>query len=528
MLRCRRCRKGVIDSTCLSMQVEATDESSAAVCTIWHVNVDTLPEWILTSVHQAQWTVGKLNCQNCAARLGGFNFINRSECPCGRDATVHLNKSRVDRDHKHYVLIVQPRRTRPRKDQPGLLTDGCQNIEQSPEFNRTALDSLQLNCAAVMSHSSPAQASNSLVDSDNAQSFSFSPLYCISDRRRCSLEDNAAIRSSCFCTAGLPDSPAVEMTRAETEESARSPVAYPTSRLFDTDGEASVNTVVCRSFVSGRTRSPLHQQLQQTVEDVESSPETTAVHEEVSDSALFLRGRSISDSVTEQDEEVQPQAFMASLASSRLSKRERNRLKGLRRKQRRRERWLHSQLEQEQAKSVSASLMDSEEEDRESLTCAVCLDVYFNPYSCQPCGHVFCEPCLRTIAKNRPTNTPCPLCRTLISHTNFHKELNQTAKTFFPKVYFARKQTFQSASCGKWPLPSCRKRFRTFWGEQRQAAIPGRRWHFAHGGFRLDALDLTDMRGWLFDIGLVIVYIHSVNWILAFLFLCFLMYCFFF
>lgn len=74
-----------------------------------------------------------------------------------------------------------------------------------------------------------------------------------------------------------------------------------------------------------------------------------------------------------------------------------------------------------QADSVSASLLDSEEEDREGLTCAVCLDVYFSPYSCQPCGHTFCEPCLRTIAKNRPTNTTCPLCRTLISHTNFHK-----------------------------------------------------------------------------------------------------------
>ena len=71
--------------------------------------------------------------------------------------------------------------------------------------------------------------------------------------------------------------------------------------------------------------------------------------------------------------------------------------------------------------------MDSEEEDREGLTCAVCLDVYFSPHSCQPCSHVFCEPCLRTLARNRPTNTPCPLCRTLISHTNFHKgELSPT------------------------------------------------------------------------------------------------------
>uniref|UniRef100_A0A8C2X1V7 Ring finger protein 180b n=1 Tax=Cyclopterus lumpus TaxID=8103 RepID=A0A8C2X1V7_CYCLU len=360
MLRCRKCRKGIINSTCLSM----VDESSAAVCSIWHVNVDALPEWILTSVHQAQWTAGKLNCQHCGARLGGFNFIKSSKCPCGRDATVHLNKSRMDRDHKHYVLIVQPRRTRPEKERAGLLTGGSQSREQRPELNRTALDSLQLNCAA-------------------------------------------------------------------------------------------------------------------------------------------------------------PSGFMASTASTRLSKKEKNRLKSLRRKQRR-ERWLHSQLEQ----SVSASQLSSEQEDREGLTCAVCLEVYFSPYSCQPCGHVFCEPCLRSIAKNRPTHTPCPLCRTLISHTTFHTELNQTAETFFPKVYSARRQNFQKASCAKWSLPSCRKRFRTFWGEQRQAA--GRRWHFVHGGFTLDTLDFTDIRGWLFDIGLVIIYIHSVNWILAFLFFCFLMYYFFF
>ncbi|XP_068588529.1 E3 ubiquitin-protein ligase RNF180 isoform X2 [Cebidichthys violaceus] len=490
MLRCRRCRKGVTDSTCLST---------------------------------AQWTAGKLNCQNCGARLGGFNFINRSECPCGRDATVHLNKSRVDRDHKHCVLIVQPRRTRPETERAGLLTDGSQNREQRPELNRTALDSLQLNCAAVMSHISAAEASNSLTDGENTQSFSFSPLYCISHRRRCSLEDDSAIRSSCFCPAGLTVKSAAESAMMTgTHESTESPDSYPTSRQFDTDGDAPVNAVACRSFTSGRTWSPLDRPLLQTVEDEESSPEAAAAHQEVPVSALFHRARSVSDSVAEQDEDVVPRGFAA---SNRLSKREKNRLKSLRRKQRRRERWLHSQLEQ--TESASAPLLDSEEEDREGLTCAVCLEVYFSPYSCQPCGHVFCEPCLRTIAKNRPANTPCPLCRTLISHTTFHKELNQTAETFFPKVYDARKQNFQNASCAKWSLPSCRKRFRTFWGERRQAAAAGRRWHFAHGGFTLDALDFTDVRGWLFDIGLVIVYVHSVNWILAFLFLCFLMYYYF-
>ncbi|KAL0186790.1 hypothetical protein M9458_018460, partial [Cirrhinus mrigala] len=59
--------------------------------------------------------------------------------------------------------------------------------------------------------------------------------------------------------------------------------------------------------------------------------------------------------------------------------------------------------------------------DREGYICAVCLDVYFSPYMCHPCSHVFCEPCLRTLAKNCPTNTPCPLCRTTITHVFFQK-----------------------------------------------------------------------------------------------------------
>ncbi|XP_041666003.1 E3 ubiquitin-protein ligase RNF180 [Cheilinus undulatus] len=527
MLRCRRCRKGILDSTCLLMQDEDTDDSSVAACSIWHVNVDTLPEWILTSVNQAQWTMGKLNCWNCSARLGGFNFINHIECPCGLDATVHLSKSRVDRENKNCVLIVQPRRTRPERGHPGGLTEDCQNREQKPESSRTALESLQLNCAAVtVSPRGPSQASNGLSGSDSTQLFSFSPLNCISHRRRCSLDEDVAIRSSCFCTAGPVLKSAVELTSSGVEESTWSPVSYPISQQFDTDGEASVSSVACHWFVSERT--PLEEQLLQSVEDTESSPDTTDIHEEVSGSALFLRGRSISDSVAEQEQEVMPQVFPTSLGSSRLSKKEKNRLKSLRRKQRRRERWLHSQLEQEQTENVRSSLLDSEEEDREGLTCAVCLDVYFSPYTCQPCGHVFCEPCLRTIAKNRPANTPCPLCRTLISHANFHKELNQTAKTFFPKVYYDRKQNFYTAPCAKWPLPCCRKRFRAFWGERRHAGMAGRHWDFVHRGFTLGALDLTDMRGWLFDIGLVIVYIHSVNWILVLLLLGFLMYYFLF
>lgn len=71
--------------------------------------------------------------------------------------------------------------------------------------------------------------------------------------------------------------------------------------------------------------------------------------------------------------------------------------------------------------TVSWNLTSSDEEEKEGCTCAVCLDVYFKPYMCQPCSHVFCEPCLRTLAKSWASNTPCPLCRTLISHVIFQE-----------------------------------------------------------------------------------------------------------
>lgn len=73
--------------------------------------------WRLVVCAQARWTVGKLNCHSCSARLGGFDFIHHFECPCGQDAAVHLNKSRVDPEHKPRFSTVQPRAVKPTKEQ---------------------------------------------------------------------------------------------------------------------------------------------------------------------------------------------------------------------------------------------------------------------------------------------------------------------------------------------------------------------------------------------------------------------------
>ncbi|XP_018603691.2 LOW QUALITY PROTEIN: E3 ubiquitin-protein ligase RNF180-like [Scleropages formosus] len=416
VLRCRRCRMCVVDSSDL-LRMCADDADATAECNIWHVNVDPLPRWILTAVQQAAWTMGKLHCGHCGARLGGFSFITRPSCPCGRTLAVHLCKSRVDRDRR-CVLRVSP---------PMADVD-------EPTWG-------------------PRRTTRRLEDGSGP-------------------------------TSGASDPP--------PDAALRQPTGF--------------HTGACESLHwtppngCGRNADGLPSDLEQ---DEGPNP--------------ALRQRVLCQSGMQDGD--------------RESKRDRNRLKSLRRKQRRRERWLQSQL-QEHRQAAAGNLSSSEDEalptgdDREGLTCAVCLDLYFSPYTCRPCGHVFCEPCLRTLAKNCPANTPCPLCRTTITHVFFHKELNHTAKTCFPKEYATRKQNFQKASCAKWPLPSCPKIFRIFGGLRRRGSPTGRR-QFPHGGYRLDALAFQeDSRGWRFDMDMVIVYIYSVNWVIGFFVFCFL--CYFF
>ncbi|KAK7143438.1 hypothetical protein R3I93_014560 [Phoxinus phoxinus] len=434
-LRCRKCRRCLIDSTSLLKVV--TSREAAATCNVWHLNVESLPDWILSSVGQVNWTVGKLNCQYCGARLGGFNFVNCSKCTCGHETTVHLSKSRVDQDLKPLVLLTRPGRTR--------------------EHTRR----------------------NNEVDS-LPQSMSLAP------------SPSSTLNFSC---------PASHVVSAETQ----------------LEVESSEEPQILENVERG-TDVPLPPELPLQLYDYRESLEEQHVG-------------SASQSRTSLDRAVDPEDVRLMEEPSRnilpnvepkLNKREKNRLKSLRRKQRKKERWIQRQQEAKDL-AMKWDLTGSDDEEREGYTCAVCLDVYYSPYKCHPCSHVFCEPCLRTLAKNRPSNTPCPLCRTLISHVLFQEELNQTTKTCFPKVYRSRHETFQKINYSKWPLPNCPKRFRIFWRFPRHGG-PASRWQFPHRAFGLDALDLGDMWGWPFDIDFVIISIYSLHWVMAFIIFCGLCY----
>ncbi|KAE8734592.1 LON peptidase N-terminal domain and RING finger protein 3-like isoform X2 [Hibiscus syriacus] len=76
---------------------------------------------------------------------------------------------------------------------------------------------------------------------------------------------------------------------------------------------------------------------------------------------------------------------------------------------------------------------------REELSCAICLDICFEP-STTPCGHSFCKKCLRSAADK--CGKRCPKCRQLISNgrsCTVNTVLWNTIQLLFPKEVEARK-----------------------------------------------------------------------------------------
>ncbi|XVF13966.1 hypothetical protein REPUB_Repub09cG0015400 [Reevesia pubescens] len=95
----------------------------------------------------------------------------------------------------------------------------------------------------------------------------------------------------------------------------------------------------------------------------------------------------------------------------------------------------------EQAPGVSCSTpaVQCMDKLREELSCAICLDICFEP-STTPCGHSFCKKCLRSAADK--CGKKCPKCRQLISNgrsCTVNTVLWNTIQLLFPKEVESRK-----------------------------------------------------------------------------------------
>lgn len=81
-LRCRLCRKYLL----FSDKVRVFHETNPKRCgNCLYLNEDDLPSWIQDEVKLSGWTKGRIYCpkKDCAARIGGFDFVQGLMCACG-------------------------------------------------------------------------------------------------------------------------------------------------------------------------------------------------------------------------------------------------------------------------------------------------------------------------------------------------------------------------------------------------------------------------------------------------------------
>ncbi|NXE80435.1 RN180 ligase, partial [Cochlearius cochlearius] len=557
VLRCWRCRKYIANSVCLAKcrgrEPSETSQPSAAAqesCNVWHVNLEAIPEWVKCVIEKAQWTIGKLHCPFCEACLGGFNFVCNTTCSCGQLVNIHFCKSRTDYQPAFCVKLAKSsgKHLPLLKIQSGFSKDTCHEVvtatveikNQGLSYMARNNDSERLTEALCLEVRAPRyeMKRKKLPLKALNQKRILSAAYPMNDactvkpfrKRSRSLDLNIrerlvlspALYEACSMGTifhGQNENPPVYTQSGLQLESNRKD-SNSFQDLYSSSADKLQKKFQVTSFTTLLHRKP------ESECDFEATGQSSG--SAIADGPPFVMNLSSPTSAVEEEQYtasvglVQPTSISF---NQKLNKRERNKLKSLRRKQRRRERWLQKQTANDSMHT------DDEHElrgDKESYLCAVCLDVYFNPYMCYPCHHIFCEPCLRMLAKDNPASTPCPLCRTTIARVFFQTELNNSTKSFFPTEYLKLKENFQKSNSAKWPLPSCKKAFRVFEaGFQRRSDTVARR-HFPHAAHRMDYMDFEDdSRGWRFDMDMVIIYIYSVNWVIGFIVFCFLCYFFF-
>ncbi|XP_054842913.1 E3 ubiquitin-protein ligase RNF180 [Eublepharis macularius] len=546
MLRCWKCRKYVANSGCL-VKDQTTDlfdkpHSSAAhqdVCNVWHMKVEALPDWVTNEIAKAEWTTGKLNCPFCGAHLGGFNFVHNTKCSCGRFKNIHLCKRQTDCQKASPVTLkhlsfckAQPSFNKEMWQSVTGGTLGNQGLSYMAKNNSSIGRLMEALCLEVRSTSFEM----------NGKKLHFKVSY-----PKTSLSASLAVNDRCTVRAFHRKSQSLDLNFRE--KLVLSPTLYGSSTtqrpFFSRQHETQpFYTKGCIQLKFNRTHNYFNCPLKSDIGELPTSFSVTAYSVLAQEQTEFKNSLEaskhyIENATPDQHSYLtssertakdyvgqQPLSLLHPMATEdqKLNKRKRIRLNSLRRKQswkeRRRQKWTMND-------NVNTDEVHEQRRDKESYLCAVCLDVYYNPYMCYPCHHIFCEPCLRTLAKDNPTSTPCPLCRTIIAQVYFQSELNNYTKTRFPMEYLKLKENFQESSLVNWPLPSCKKALKVIEGFQRSTDSFTRR-HFPHAAHRMDYMDFEDdSRGWRFDMDMVIIYIYSINWVIGFIVFCFLCYFFF-
>lgn len=108
-MKCKQCRSIVMDNyngIIITGHGEKnnfyvndhTEENCGVNDTVWYLNVDIVPKWVMDRINEFSWVKGRLNCPKCDARIGSFDFKKGAKCECLKHVLpgVSIIKSKVD------------------------------------------------------------------------------------------------------------------------------------------------------------------------------------------------------------------------------------------------------------------------------------------------------------------------------------------------------------------------------------------------------------------------------------------------
>ncbi|GCB68830.1 hypothetical protein scyTo_0010458 [Scyliorhinus torazame] len=387
-LRCRKCRRFVLDAGSLSpshgvqpskSQVNAAEESIGQNnCMVWHVNLEALPSWITEEIEKSWWTIGKLNCLHCGARLGDFNFVSNAKCPCGQPVTVHICKSRTDYETPHLIRIIESTKVKSLQKVQYLykletvenMEHGIENImshHRHKEFlhHSRKMDRERITealCLEARSHS------RETVEVDNNE-FNFKAAY----QQPCS-SASQPLRARCAMMGFHKKSHSLDFSSTNSKDAS---VSF--SGIHGLCPRSSSCGIIMHHIgeIAGPRPFPLGEDANLQLPVSEESSSSAYSRLDIRESDFVSCPQTFNNSLVEEvQEDLDPgpsvlrhcrnkvasvSGTVRALGERTLSKRQRNKLKSLKRKQRRRERWYQSKLKEQKQQSSAENAQSSPE-----------------------------------------------------------------------------------------------------------------------------------------------------------------------
>ncbi|NXQ81958.1 RN180 ligase, partial [Nyctibius grandis] len=376
VLCCWRCRKYIANSVCLAKchgkePSERSQPSAAAQesCNVWHVNLEAIPEWVKCVIEKAQWTIGKLHCPFCEACLGGFNFVCNTKCSCGQVVNIHFCKSQTDYQPAFTVKLAKSsgKHLPLLKIQSGFSKDTChelvtatleiknQELSYMARKNNSTGRLTEALCLEVRAPRSEMKSQKLLLKALNKKR-NISASYPMNDSRTVKPFHRRSHSLDLSIRERLVSSPALHGTCSTgtiyCDQNVNLPVYTRSGLQLESnrkdgssfqDLHSSSADKLQKRFQVTSFATLLHRETESEC-DFEAAGQSSGSAS--TDGSPFVMNLSSPTSAVEEEQYITPLGIMQPTSISfnqKLNRRERNKLKSLRRKQRRREQWLQKQ-----------------------------------------------------------------------------------------------------------------------------------------------------------------------------------------